>query len=403
MGDEEVAATVNELQTQMTAIQAALEGNAQSGLFRQAPFCGGPNENVNEWLTKFERLSKFYNWSNAKKLGALPLLFGGTALAWFQTLPDETINDYATLIDELKTRFGAQNLEFIFRQELYARRQGQNEPLSMYTEDVIRKCQRLSLSDNDMMNVFINGLNNEIKTHVILNQPKSFAEAENLARLRHAVANSTGFSNSATATAQSASQEQKIKELEGQVNLLMTLAAQKKDPSFSAKPVQAFEAKTPLVVKNHTNPFLPFSSAPHQSECGSEIASAKQEIIAAFETRFQGNQAPKGRGKQHAGVQNVSRGRNLRTTDGQPICNSCQRVGHVSKYCSFRSQFPVSPPSGQYQQQFQPQPPFPQYYQQPPFQQQSPFQQRPRFQPQSNFGGKSQPSLNGAGSSQWGN
>ena len=296
MGDEEVAATVNELQTQMTAIQAASEGNAQSGLFRQAPFCGGPNENVNEWLTKFERLSKFYNWSNAKKLGALPLLFGGTALAWFQTLPDETINDYATLIDELKTRFGAQNLEFIFRQELYARRQGQNEPLSMYTEDVIRKCQRLSLSDNDMMNVFINGLNNEIKTHVILNQPKSFAEAENLARLRHAVANSTGFSNSATATAQSASQEQKIKELEGQVNLLMTLAAQKKDPSFSAKPVQAFEAKTPLVVKNHTNPFLPFSSVPHQSECGSEIASAKQEIIAAFETRFQGNQVPKGQG-----------------------------------------------------------------------------------------------------------
>ena len=114
MGDEEVAATVNELQTQMTAIQAALEGNAQSGLFRQAPFCGGPNENVHEWLTKFERLSKFYNWSNAKKLGALPLLLGGTALAWFQTLPDGTINDFATLTDELKTRFGAQNLEFIF-------------------------------------------------------------------------------------------------------------------------------------------------------------------------------------------------------------------------------------------------------------------------------------------------
>ena len=402
MGDEEVAATVNELQTQMTAIQAALEGNAQSGLFRQAPFCGGPNENVHEWLTKFERLSKFYNWSNAKKLGALPLLLGGTALAWFQTLPDETINDFATLTDELKTRFGAQNLEFIFRQELYARKQGQNEPLSMYTEDVIRKCQRLSLSDNDMMNVFINGLNNEIKTHVILNQPKSFAEAENPSRLRNAVGNSTGFSNTATATAQAVSQEQKIKELEGQVNLLMTLAAQRKDPNFSAKPVQAFEAKTPSVVKKHTNPFLPFS-AQHQSECGSEIASAKQEIIAAFESRFQGNQVPKGRGKQHPGVQNVSRGRNLRTTDGQPICNSCQRVGHVSKYCSFRSQFPVSPPSGQYQHQFQPQPSFQQYYQQPPFQQHPPFQQQPRFQSQSNFGGKNQLPLNGAGSSQWGN
>ena len=27
------------------------------------------------------------------------------------------------------------------------------------------------------------------------------------------------------------------------------------------------------------------------------------------------------------------RGRNLRSSDGQPICNFCSRVGHVERYC----------------------------------------------------------------------
>ena len=89
------------------------------------------------------------------------------ALAWFCTLPDDITSDFNELVEELKKRFGSQSLEFLFRQELYARKQGQNEPLALYTEDIIPKSQRLSLSDKDMMNIFVNGLNESIKTHVI--------------------------------------------------------------------------------------------------------------------------------------------------------------------------------------------------------------------------------------------
>ena len=124
---------VIELQTQMTAVLGDLKGNAQSGLFRQPPFHGFPNEDVNEWLLKFELLSNFYGWSNAKKRGASPLLLGGTALAWFQTLPAESLVNFKTLTDALKSRFGAQNLEVTFHQELYAGKQGCNEPLALYT------------------------------------------------------------------------------------------------------------------------------------------------------------------------------------------------------------------------------------------------------------------------------
>ena len=83
-----IEATVTELQIQLTAVQAAIEGSGQSGLFKPRSFTGLPNEDIKEWLEKFDRFARFYNWSNAKKLGAIALLLDGPALAWYHTSRD---------------------------------------------------------------------------------------------------------------------------------------------------------------------------------------------------------------------------------------------------------------------------------------------------------------------------
>ena len=127
-------------------MQAALEGNSLASLFKLKLFNGFPSEDVNEWLHQCERYSKFYSWSNPKRLYAISMHFGGLALAWFRTLPDEAISDFNKLVAELQKCFGSQSLDILFRQELYARKQGPNELLAIYTEDIIRKFQRLSLS-----------------------------------------------------------------------------------------------------------------------------------------------------------------------------------------------------------------------------------------------------------------
>ena len=51
---------VGELQTRLTAVQAALEGNVQSGLIWLRSFNGLPNKDINEWLSRFETLAKFH-------------------------------------------------------------------------------------------------------------------------------------------------------------------------------------------------------------------------------------------------------------------------------------------------------------------------------------------------------
>ena len=198
----------------------------------------------------------------------------------------------------MKKRFGTQNTDFILRQELYARKQGVTEPLSVYTEDMIKRCQRLALSEIDLMNIFINGLSTDLKNHVILNQPKTFAEAENLARLRDAVLKASGVSSSFAAASQNQFQEKKIKELEGQVNLLMSLASHKKETTQAPLPVNVLTneitSKNPFATQNAV------FSAPQQvfqpeSTVSDEIASFKTEVIAALQTFAQAQQCLFGR------------------------------------------------------------------------------------------------------------
>ncbi len=398
-------AQVTQIRDQLVAVQAAIESNAtqSNNLFQLRQFNGLPNEDINEWLSRFEALAKFNNWSNAKRLNAVSLSLGGAAKAWYDAQTAETVNDLTTLINALKNRFGTQTLEFLFRQELFARKQGVNEPLSIYTEDILRKGQRIGLSDKDIMNIFISGLSDEIKNHVILNQPETFAEAENLARLRDAVSKSGKVSNQNTAI-QNSVQEQRIKELESQVNLLVSLAAQKTTSNSVSQPVQAIAASN-FDSEISKNPFLLPSAPerpatnPFKAETNSHDNCLKAvDVISLMNASFQNNQAQNRQNRQGS-----ARGRNLRTRDGRPICNRCQGIGHVARNCATpqpqSNMFSPQPPRFQYQprfnqqQQFRPQP---RYQQQPQFQPQQ-FQQQPQFQ------NTQQQNLNEMGSSQWGN
>lgn len=284
----QIAGTVNNLQSQLSAIQAAIEGNSQASMFKPTPITGALSDDVNEWLAKFERFAKFYNWSSTKKLGAMVLLFEGPALSWFHTLPEETSNSFTRLVGALRNRFSASNNNLILRQALYAKKQGSSESLTNYTADIIKRCQRLSLNDAELMNIFINGLKPELRSHLVLNQPTSFTEAEKLARLREAV---TGTSEVNSVTVSNPTvHEQRIKELEGQVKLLLSLASNQ-----TSSKAPSLNSTTSDVPRNllHDVP-SPLENQGDYLAMGSrsEIHQVKADIIAAIQNSTQNNVRP---------------------------------------------------------------------------------------------------------------
>ena len=93
---------------------------------------------MNEWLKKFDRFAKFYNWKKAKNLGAIVLLFDSPALSWSQTLPEETVNTFNGIVEALKSRFDASNMDLILKMVIKQRKEQKqaviNGKAKIYTE-----------------------------------------------------------------------------------------------------------------------------------------------------------------------------------------------------------------------------------------------------------------------------
>ena len=126
-----------------------------------------------------------------------------------------------------------------------------------------------------MLNIYINSLVDDIKTHVILNQPETFAKSENLARLREAVM----FNDSLTNVRTNASQDHRIKELEGQVGLLGALAAK-------SKPNHNFQASNVNAISPNYALEQGVTMGGQQSVTKNELADFKSDMLAAMDAKI---------------------------------------------------------------------------------------------------------------------
>ena len=77
-----------------------------------------------------------------------------------------------------------------------------------------------------------------------------------------------------------------------------------------------------------------------------DLMVSQQEVLTSLVKEIRGNKrqqnqfsanAPRpnfyGTIRRSAQNRNAVTGRNLRITDGQPICNKCNRVGHIARLC----------------------------------------------------------------------
>ena len=180
-----------QVQAALKTLQEKLEtesvlSKSQSQLLRPKPFLGSSNEDIVKWMEKFERFAKFSSWKDDKKVGALPLMLDGAAIAFYRTLDDVTKEDFAQLKGAITEIFNSPSLAFLLRQQLSARRMSPEESLENYNEDVTRRCRRLKLADMERLHVFVQGLRPDLKEHVMLNKPKTYLRARDPKQLAKA-------------------------------------------------------------------------------------------------------------------------------------------------------------------------------------------------------------------------
>lgn len=68
-------------------------------------FAGQAGEDVDDWLTHYERVSRYNRWDSVAKLANVVFFLTETALLWYENHED-TLTTWERFVEELKLCFG---------------------------------------------------------------------------------------------------------------------------------------------------------------------------------------------------------------------------------------------------------------------------------------------------------
>lgn len=261
-------------------------------IVKPTSFYGNLDEDIDSWLKNFARIAIANEWDYEKKSITLPAFLRDRAAEFYESLDEDTREDFSTLCEALKKRFMPKELQSLYYSNLFQARQQNSQNVEDFASEINKLATR-AYSDmkRDQKDVlikehFIQGLKPDIKRFVMLSNPSTFEEAFRSAKReecnnsltnkdKHAVSCAIGSNNI----------EDNMKDLSEQMKILT------------------------MRVNN-------------------------------IPTRGRGGFVNRGRGFQPWRGSGTGRGygnnRNLRTTDGRPICNNCMRVGHIERSCNER-------------------------------------------------------------------
>lgn len=283
---------------QMVTLTKALEQSNETPRFARGnsvsmpKFSGESTEDVNEFLITYNRAAQYFKLNNSRKAEMLPLHLTGNANIWFNTTPGLSGKNFDDLCSALKNQFHSDSDVWLLRQKLNERKQLPTESVGEFAADIRKIGQRINLPRSELMNQFIQGLRPELKSFVILQRPESFENAERHARLRESV--------------QDPKPPDRTDEiLKALANLQQQATAKEKSS------IAAFDR-----TESRQSKVFPGESRPVTREEIAQIVSQQIRQEMRRNPQFSG---------QHM------RGR--RTLDGRPICDFCNKPGHIIARC----------------------------------------------------------------------
>lgn len=287
---------------QLATLTSALKLSTQTPSFPASSsvplpkFSGDGSEDVNEFLANFERTARFYKLSEDRRTETFPLSLTGNANVWFNTTPGLSGKDFEHLAQALKTQFHSDSDVWLLRQKLNERKQLPSETVSEFAAAIRRLAQRINLPRSECINYFIQGLRADLKNFVILQRPTSFEEAEMHAKLKESVP------------------DPKPTDRTDEILKALAQLHEKSDP----KP------KPAIAAADRFHPFSDKATGEFHPVTREEVGRIVSQVI---------RQELRGQNNRNANYQNT-RGR--RSFQGQPICDFCNRPGHVLATCRQR-------------------------------------------------------------------
>ena len=142
-------------------------------------FAGSKGQNIKRFFSKFEKVVAYYEIEENKILNLLGLHLERNALLYFDRLIEEQdgVLNYDIIKQNLLQRYDEQELKFVARARLHKRKQTKDERITHFYNDVLTKGHEISLNDDELLFIFLNGLKDETRLHVVCLEPQNIKEA----------------------------------------------------------------------------------------------------------------------------------------------------------------------------------------------------------------------------------
>ena len=176
----------NEMMTALTAtIANGLSLQFLSGS-KITPFKGKDSEDIYDFLKRYSRHCTLTNIDADKKLESLLLFLEGSALAYYELLPDRVQNDWRLLTADLKAHFNPPALHQLKRAELYSHKMTPTESLDDHCRYILKHSRMLNLSDREQIHIFVNGIPPVLKEFVLTQNIDTLQNALQSAKIKQA-------------------------------------------------------------------------------------------------------------------------------------------------------------------------------------------------------------------------
>ena len=262
-------------------------------------------EDIDEYLDHFQYIAKCNNWSDRMQLNRLPIYLKGTAELWFRDF-SRTSGENLTITqvcDGLREAFRQKNYRSINQNLLTYRYQGLTEPVHKYFYDIVRLCNRVnpSMSEEEKITHILRGLKSSILEKALILEPKNCKDLLN-----------------------------KVRSIE-EAEYLSQVRPSYNNCLLNAKVQESSVATS----EDKDKDICPPESEKEKSDT-TELVSLMKDMLSEYKNLRSNRYKNKGNQNNWHGNQNREQGGpvpNRRTLTGAPICNYCQKPGHLERDC----------------------------------------------------------------------
>lgn len=335
-------------------------------VFRQRDppiFTGSGDSDVEEWLSKYERVSASNKWDDQMKLGYVQFYLADIAQLWYNNHESDipTWSVFKTSITDVFGRPSARKLRA--EQRLRQRAQQPGENFTGYIEDVLNLCNRVNstMTEEDKIKHILKGIEDDAFQMLLARNPttvaalvslcQSFDELRRQRSIARQALTTTDTLSSLHVTARPADQQPLLstikefirEEVARQLLLLpltnepvQTLApdlqhvirtqiAEHLPPSIPQQPLvtapltyAAVAARPPQQPMPYTRPAMPTPAMPTPA-----MPTPASPLTTTSSPLHYAGPSPSFFRRQDV----------WRTPDNRPICFACGVAGHVARHC----------------------------------------------------------------------